>query len=322
MFDSIVLPTLPPTEVLVYCAVIAAAVAVITAACYGPFLAVISERLAVARKRGFYTKLSQQIAGMNLFLAVAALASLGAGTAFTAMKEPALLAFPYLLPLYVTGAAAALSVILVALYAVLLPKKGGSGPGHICLGLLAGLVSVGTLFLSTGMVRRLAHTIPETDPALPWPGQLLDFFHIPPESFIWFLLGESVPLGLAFAAAFACLWLLLMRNREDFGRDYYAFALKACAKWALIATLTAIPVGALAFFQGRTIMLPELSHLPSLLLDALSVILPLFACLLWLLIIRSEHPMRRKISAALAALFLYAGFAAQILMFNKIIPSP
>ena len=322
MFENINWPVPPSAEVLIYCAVIAAATAVITAACFGPFLAVFSERLAGIRKRGFYTKLAQQIARMNLALAVTALAAFGAGTAFVASNTPTILAFPYFLPLSIASGAAVLSTLLIGIYAVILPKKSTPSSLGVGLGLLAGTLSIATLLLATGIVQRFAHTMPDIDPALPWQDQLVQFFLIPSDSFIWPLLGESVPLGFAFAAAFATLWLLIMRDREDYGRDYYAFALRNCAGWALGATLVALLVGAAVFFQGRAVMLPELSQLPSLLLDVLAVILPLLSCLLWLLVVRSEHPMRRKISVVFAMVFLYAGLVAQVLLFAKFTLTP
>lgn len=322
MFENLTLPTLPPMEVLTPCALGAAALAVILAACFSPFLAVASERLSVTRKRGFYAKAAQQIGQMNVLLAVAALALFSGGAAYAAVLEPALLDEPYFPPLAVTGGTAASAAVFTILYAALRPKKGGSGPVHILTGFLAGSLGAASLFLATGLVRRLAHTPPETDPALPLHLQLLDFFSIPLDSLFWPLLAEAVPLGFAFAAAFASVWLVLMRGRQDFGRDYYAFALPYCARWALTATLIAIALGAVAFFRGRDIMLPELSQLPSLLLDALSIILPLLACFFWAIISNSPHPMRHKISTVLALLLLTAGLAGQILMLNKIIPSP
>lgn len=322
LFENLVSPTAPPIEVLVPCAVAAVAVSIILAACFSPLFAVCSERMAVVRKRGFYAKTAQQAAQMNLFLSIVAAGSVAACFAYAAAEEPELLEFPYRLPLVVSAASSGLFIVFLAAYVAFRPKKGNSGPLHICVGLAAGCLAIFSLFLGTGMARRLMHTLPQTDPSLLWDAQLINFFSIPLDSFFWPLLAESVPLGFAFAAAFASVWLLLVRNQQDFGRDYYAFSLRYCAKWALTATLAAVPLGAYAFFEGQEIMLPELSHLPSLLLDALSLILPLSACLLWIIIIRSEHPMRNKISIVLAALFLLTGFAAQILMFNKIIPSP
>lgn len=321
--SEIALPTLPPTEVLLSCALAAVAASLVLAACFGPIFAVASERLSVSRKRGFYARTGQQIAQMALLIGMLAAIAIAAGIAWLASDEPALLAFPYRLPLGVTGAAIALSLLLLALYVSLRPRKGPSGTLHVALGVVCGAFSLCSLFLCTSLARRLIHTVPEIDPALPWADQLIIFFMIPGKSFFWPLLLQSVPLGFAFTAAFTGVWLLIMRERQNFGRDYYAFALPYCAKWALWATLLAIPAGAYAFFRGsRDIMLPELSHPPSFLLVALSVILPLVACLLWLLLIKSEHPMRRKISVILACALLLTGFTGQVLMFNKIIPSP
>lgn len=319
---EIYLPTLPPTEVLTACGLTAAVVSLILSACFGPFFAVASEQLSVARKRGFYAKTAQQAAQMTLFISVVVFATLAAGGAWLAHVEPTLLEFPYRLPLAVAGATLALALLLIGLYVFMRPKKGPAGVLHGVLGLLSGGACMFAFFLCTGLARRLIHTIPEINPALPWHEQLMAFFIIPGDSFFWPLLLESVPLGFAFTAAFTTVWLLVMRNRQDFGRDYYSFALPYCAKWALAATLAAVIAGVYAFFRGREIMLPELSQLPSLLLDALSILLPLLACLLWFLIIKSPHPMRRKFSVVIAWLFLLTGFAGQVLIFNKIIPSP
>lgn len=322
MLESISLPTIPPLEVLLPCTVAAIATALILAACFGPMIAVVSEKLAVSKKRGFYTKAARQIAEMSLFFGILAAGLLVACVLWIAADEPAIFQFPYRLPLVATGSAIALTLAVLGLYVVLRPRKGPSTTTHNAIGLIAALCSLVALFLCTGMIRRLVHTVPEFSAELPWGEQLTQFFIIPSGSLFWPLLLEAVPAGLAFAGAFATVWLVIMRERQDYGRDYYTFALPYCAKWALFATLLAVPAGAYAMLRGEDIMLPELSHLPSLLLDFLSVILPLLACLIWSTVIKSEHPMRRKISVFASWLFLLTGFAGQILMLNKIIPSP
>jgi hypothetical protein len=322
MPDTIALPTLPPLEALLSCAAAALCLAVVLAACFGPVLAVVSERLGLSRRRGFYAKAARQIGQMAFLLGLLAAAALAVYLSPLLSGDSALLAFPYRLPFFAAGGSVVLTLLFLALYMVKGPQKGPSGAGHILLGLLAGFCAMLSLLLCTGFLRRLVLAAPDMDPTLLWSEQLLRFFEIPRQSLFWPLLLESVPLGFAFAAAFAAVWLCIMRGRQDFGRDYYAFALPYCAGWARAMTLLAIPAGAFALFRSRDIMLPELSRLPSLLLDALSVILPLAACLLWTSIIRSEHPMRRKISAAAACVLLLAGFAGQVLMLNKIIPSP
>lgn len=322
MFESISMPTIPPLEVLLPCALAAVAAAFALAACFGPMAAVVSEKLSISKQRGFYAKTGQQLAQMSFFFGILAAGLLVACVLWIAADEPAIFQFPYRMPLIATSGAIALTAIVLGLYVVLRPKKGPSTTLHTLIGFIAATCSLAALFLCTGMVRRMLHTVPEYAPDLPLAEQLVQFFRIPAESLFWPLLLEALPLGFAFAGAFAAVWLIVMRDRQDYGRDYYAFALPYCAKWALFATLLAIPAGAYATLRGEDLMLPELSHLPSLLLDFLAIILPLLACALWATIIKSEHPMRRKISVFAAWLFLLTGFAGQILMLNKIIPSP
>ena len=38
-------------------------------------------------------------------------------------------------------------------------------------------------------------------------------------------------LSMASAAALSCAYLVLRRNRDDFGRDYYNFSLRLAARW-------------------------------------------------------------------------------------------
>lgn len=319
---TLTIPTFPPAEALFACAGAALIAAMILVGVFGPFMAVASECITVKTKRAFFARTARQTASMALLAGALATLTGGSFMVWFAMNEPALLAPPYAAPLGITAGAVVVGLLLLAVYVrrpqgALLASK-----GHAILGITAAVWAGLALFLSTGAVRRLLHTPPEFDPATPQLAQIQLFFAIPFDSFFWPLLLESVPLGLALAAASACVWLLLVRNRQDYGRDYYAFALPYCAKWAVTFTPLAVLVGMFVFFESRKIMLPELSQDPSLLLDVLSAALPLIACLFWLFIIRSEHPMRHKVSVVLAWLFLLTGFAGQVLMLNKIIPSP
>lgn len=320
--QNLTLPALPPAEALIACALAAVAVSFILAGGFGAFFAIASEFLSIRAKRAFYARTARQVAQMTLAAGVVAAIFSGGGAAWLVKGEPALLADPYRLPLALTGGSILIALGLLALYIRIRPDKGYAGKDHVVVGLAAGVWAAFSLFCCTGVVRRLLHSPPEFDLTLPWAAQLTLFFSIPADSFFWPLLIESVPLGFAFAAAFACVWLLLMRERQDYGRDYYTFALPYCAKWACSCTLLAVLAGAFVFHESQGLMLPELSHEPSLFLDILSAALPLLACLLWLFVARSPHPMRHKISVVLACLFLLTGFAGQVLMLNKVIPSP
>jgi hypothetical protein len=317
MLESISIPAIPPLEVLLPCALAAVATAFALAACFGPMIAIVGEKLSVSEQRGFYAKAGQQMAQMSLFFGVLAAGLLVACVMWIAADEPAIFQFPYSLPLMVTGGAITATLLTLCLYVFLRPQKGPSIAVHALIGFISTVFSIISLFLCTSMIRRLLHTVPDISEKKYWIEQLVQFFAIPAESLFWPLLLEAAPLGFAFAGSFAAVWLIIMRERQDYGRDYYAFALPYCAKWALWATVLAIPAGVYAMLRGQDIMLPELSHLSPLLLDCLSVILPLLACLLWNTIITSEHPMRRKLSVFAACLFLLTGFAGQILMLSE-----
>ena len=328
LLDNVTIPSMVPAETLVSCAVAAVLVSFVIVGSFGLLFAIASEAISIQTKRGFFARTAHQIAQMTLTVGLIAAALIGGLFVWTITKDPALLqdtnllAEPYLLPLAVTGCSILFAILLLAVYLFIRPNKGLAGKGHLVFGFLSGLCAAFSLFCFIGVVRRLLHTPPDIDATLPWMDKLVLFFSIPADSFFWPLLIQSVPLGLALAAAFACIWLLLMREKQDYGRDYYAFALPYCARWAAGFTVLAVCAGIFVFYQSRALMLPELSHEPSLFLDCLTAGLPLLACLIWLLVARSAHPMRHKISVALACFLLLTGFIGQVLMLNNIIPSP
>ncbi len=322
MLENFTLPQLPPMEVLTACAFAALAASLLLAAALSPVLAVASEIVSIRTKRGFYNRTARQTAQMGRFLGVAAALLGGISVALLVRDEPAFLAPPYFFPLIEIGGAIALTLALLIAYVGMWPSKGLPGAGHLAIGMTAASFALFSLFCGTGLVRRLLHSPPDFDIALSPAMQLSLFFSIPADSFFWPLLAESAPLGLALAASFACVWLCILRDKQDYGRDYYAFALPYCAKWALLFTVLTLLAGAFVFLESRKIMLPELSREPSMLLDVASAVFPLLGCLLWLLVAKSEHPMRHKISVALAWIFLLTGLAGQMLMLNKVIPSP
>ena len=120
--------------------------------------------------------------------------------------------------------------------------------------------------------------------------------------------------GLGVCAATGLIWLLARRNRDAFGRDYYAFAARRYARiagWIAMVTL----LGLMALL---VLMLPLMSGLPltpetvslAALRDSVSaavlrlpervwlvpalLVAPLLAELAFVLIVRDAVPMRRK----------------------------
>ena len=124
-------------------------------------------------------------------------------------------------------------------------------------------------------------------------------------SCVWFsnaLGGLVFPLDLYRTAAFAAsaaagcalgvCWLLLRRNADDFGRDYYNFAVSRCA--GITFAFGAIALLLQGIYTGM-----GLSRLMQYSFDILAFPLAVLAlrvvsCIIWLLAFKSRAPLRHK----------------------------
>lgn len=159
-----------------------------------------------------------------------------------------------------------------------------------------------------------------------WAGIFCGLWHKPGVFPAFFQGGGFYPLlwtlffmGIGISGAAAMIWLLLRRSRDDFGRDYYAFAARKCARFAGWSGLVALPGLMLLIFCCLMWMVNGgIAWNPSVLLDV-SALRGLFsqalskaAILAWLLpvmlaapvfsfacggfISGASVPMRRKLS--------------------------
>lgn len=118
-------------------------------------------------------------------------------------------------------------------------------------------------------------------------------------SALWPLMALWLPLSLCLAAVIGQCYLLLRRNADDWGRDYYRFAAPFLAKWHLICGLVvlAVLVWLYASLKGVfNLHLPQIFHAALAGMACLGV-----AMLLSLLVTVSENPMRLKVSMVVAA---------------------
>ncbi len=130
---------------------------------------------------------------------------------------------------------------------------------------------------------------------------------LPLEKEIWFPAVPTVwPAWLAVilngagsAGAAAMVYLFLRREKDDFGRDYYRFALPRAAKWSLALVL---PVG---IWAGWIYSSPLYLDKQTLILSAIVVVALLLALVLSAAVIRSPHPLRLKLNAALVLLLTW-----------------
>jgi hypothetical protein len=118
---------------------------------------------------------------------------------------------------------------------------------------------------------------------------------------LWPLLALWLPLSLCLAAAIGQCYLLLRRNADDWGRDYYRFAAPFLAKWHLVCGLVVLLVLIWLYASLKGVFnlhLPQIFYagLTSAACLGLAMILSLFVSI-------SENPMRLKLSMIGVAIF-------------------
>lgn len=101
-----------------------------------------------------------------------------------------------------------------------------------------------------------------------------------------------VPLSLYLSAGFGLCYLLLRREKDDWGRDYYRFAAPFLAKWLLITAMCCLIVQAWLFLSLKGIMNLQLPQI--LIPAAASVACTAMSMALALNLASNEHPMRLK----------------------------
>lgn len=190
--------------------------------------------------------------------------------------------------------------------------KAGTGAGMAGVGCLINIAAVAFLLSLWGPVF--------LSPAAPGQAALSIFDAFagisawqPP---LWALFAWLLLLCPALGAACGQVWVLFKRRRDDFGRDYYSFALKSCARVGrLSAIISLIP----AFFAIWTLSIQPLAAtaaseagLPVAGVNALhaniwaaaGLLLPLIAALLWTRVARSATPLRHKVALLLCPVLL------------------
>lgn len=260
------------------------------------------------RVKVFRDKYGQQTATLSLLFGIVAMASLAGGAVLLQLNFPAAASFWLGWPLPLTPIAgllfiaAALAVIFRASWQSLKDKR----PLHAAIGVAATLSGWGLGYLFLSFLRHFAVSSadPGADPTLFLP---------PLESAAWTHLPLSVALTIAMAGAAAPLYLIHRRDKDDFGRDYYNYALKLAAKWALGATLASLAcLGVIA--AGLWPAARELPIRPVFFWGGCSGLgCFLLACLLWMLVIRNQNPLRLKLHCAAAFLLAWCGISGVML---------
>jgi len=299
------------------------------AASGAPLVAVVCERLAVTHKRVFFDKLANQIATMGLVFGLGTLPFPllvwlwgWAGNWFYLLVKHPNLELPAM-SLKLAGSA---SLTIVAVYALALAflaaycgawkSLKNSKAAHSFLGLLAATLGLLALVLFLAYKRAALHEPDLAIAGMPIQTLFIQLTATPALSLLWPTMVAAVLFALAATGGLGLVYLLMRRNTEDFGRDYYTFALRHCARWAT----TPILISALAFAWGAVVHSGRLGDLtvqnPKLQYLAASIVCLLLADTSWTLVARSQTPLRQKPAVILGLLFLLLGLTALAAFFR------
>lgn len=295
------------------------------AACGAPLVALVGERHYLAKKRVFLDKFAKQVSAMAAIVGLCTLPFTAvmwlmgwAGSWFllylenpdTPLPEFSLdLAGPA--SLLVAGVYA-LALGLIVLYWVTWKPMAKKGKGtHSFIGLLAALCSLATLILSMGLKRATLEIQGQLTADISLMALHKNIFFLPFSSPFLPAMLQVLTLCITAGGGLGLLYLMLRRNKEDYGRDYYVFAFKHGASWALGG-------GLLSLFLGgwlALVLVPGITQLQftdtKVLYFGLSALFLIGACTAWGAIQGSKAPLRNKPAVVLAVCFLWLSLFAE-----------
>ena len=278
-----------------------------------PLISVVSQALAKSQKKSFYDKFGKQLTRMSLLFGGTALAITALGAIRYLTLDTSILQGPYTLPLGITAGLLLLAALCTGFYFGVWKSMRKQKNAHMLIGLLAVILSFAALAFGATTAASLQsslHVLPSVGTPLEILAALLSVVSTP---FLIHLLLALV-VGFALCGAFSLVYLLARREKDDFGRDYYKFAVPYAAKWAIAgailqAACTAAVFGSYYFYilSGALALTPTLQTAimnPLLIVWLAPMIIPLIACIFWIFIIMSAAPMRRKVSMYCGALLM------------------
>ncbi|MDD4951588.1 MAG: hypothetical protein PHV85_03460 [Desulfovibrionaceae bacterium] len=278
-----------------------------------PILATACELTAAARSKVLADKYGRHASGMGLALLTISLAAVAAGAVAAAVKLPNVSVWlrnpgPMLLSIYVLLAA---SLVLSAAYRLTWDRSARKKPVHILLGALTSLAGLMTVFACLVAVRAVGlASLSQAD------SQPVDLaLGLSAGSLVWPLSTICALLALAYAAGASLVYLLYRRKKDDYGRDYYAFALRLGARLALWPMLACLLCNAWLFAALPRKLTDLIPGSAAALAWAGGLGLALVCCLLWGLVARSQAPLRLKGLIFAAALGLWASHSLLLTAF-------
>ncbi len=265
--------------------------------------AFVCECAAIIRKKAFLDKYAKQLTSLSLWGLLIAVIAGGSALFVASNKLPDLK--QWLLsnntPALPFGASLGLTLFSLALYkANWRNLRQGKGP-HLYLGAFVVLGSLASLHTGMATANSFAARFLVTksiDIPLPW------LYAPTNNSLFWPLTIAALMLCLAYGGGVGAAYLVHRRTRDDFGRDYYNYALPKGALWGLIPMAGFL--GAVGWLCSQlpkeTIKL--LTTHPLVCYAGSALGLALLAALCWLPVALSKQPLRLKGLILTAALLL------------------
>ncbi len=255
-----------------------------------PFIIAGCELPATKRTKVFRNKYGQQASTFSLILGFYVFFILLGVFLFLHQKYPESVDFwqrtP--IPLIVFGSAFILAELLFLIYRGLWQRMKNHKRIHAVIGFLCVLCFWAGLYVCLAGFRHftLYASEPSQDPML--------FFIPPKESMIWFLFPLTLSLTLTSASAMSGFYLVLRRNKDDFGRDFYAFAYKLIAKWGWVTNVIALLcLAGFAYMQREDV--PAKQEAFSIFVAAgVFAGMLLISLLLWIILASSKSPLRQR----------------------------
>ncbi|MDR1685734.1 MAG: hypothetical protein LBR82_04715 [Desulfovibrio sp.] len=286
-----------------------------------------AESAYLRQRKAFYDKYAAQFSGTVLFAWCAALVVfLPTAVRFLPLPPapPTLseLADPRRAAYTVPALLALLSPLLWLAYIRSRAALHRHRTAHLLIGLSALLSGLFLFSLLTLLLFFIQHPyismLLDVDPGAALPAALREFAG---SAALWPPVAYFFLNGPAAAAALTRVRLILRRNRDDYGRDYYVFAARAAARSALFFTVAATASAVLLFLSLSASTAPEFRQMPETGLLLAAGGLPIVCALLHLTCVLDANPLRRKAGAFGACFLQLAAFCLQLTLLINTYPA-
>ncbi len=296
-------------EIVCLCLLSALAAMCLSASWGGVFIAWVNELSARRKKNIFRDKYAQQITRLSLY-------SILLGSIIVAGMLPLTIRvvqqldrliwqFSWKASLY-PGIFLLFGFFLLLFYFFLWKKLRKKKAFHLSIGFLSMIsIWIGGYWLFNLKMGLIFGSYPEHIPG----SEVWKISWLPVKEIEWWIfLGHLLLLAIGSSGLLGLIFLLLRRKKDDFGRDYYRYAIPLSAKWSLPFSLQVIPMILLLFLcftpvQGSIV---ELTLIISTIISILCFLLPV-----WLLVnvFRNEAPLRLKGTIILSIILSWIALA-------------